>query len=139
MLNRIAIFTALCALSLTGCNGPKEDCEGSFKSYQSLLEGQSWSGIYELLTPEFKRKIKVEAYEQLMKEEWGPTHSFKWDVQNVGASAKVCIVNGNMKYTWKVRGKNPEDRDEYFAFTFRKQPDGKWYMEHPGDEKIGGF
>lgn len=139
MSKHIIGFSLLGALLLAGCNGPKEDCLGSFKSYKSMLESQDWEGLHEMLTPEHKRKFPLAKFKRGMAELWGPTHSFDWKLNNVSETAKVCIVNGLMEYTWKVRGKAPEDHEEYFAFTFKKQADGKWYIEQPGAEKVAGW
>ncbi len=139
MRKQITWISLIGALLLAGCNGPKSDCAGSFKSYQNMLESQDWEGLYELLTPEHKKKFSMKNYLAGMTEVWGPTHSFDWRLNLLTETGKVCIVNGMMEYTFKIRGKEPEDRDEYFSFTFRQQADGKWHIEQPGAEKISGW
>jgi hypothetical protein len=59
---------------------------------------------------------------------------------NTSLSGKLCIVNGELSYVIKIRGKEPQSIDnDYFSWTFRQQNDGKWYIEVPGMEKVGGF
>ena len=93
--------------SLAACNGPKEKCEGSFKSYFSMIEGQDFSGMYEMLTPKFKKKVKsVEHFSAAMLEQWNGTYGFSKKVDSITESADgICIARGSMSYTWRVRGK----------------------------------
>lgn len=139
MSKRIIWFPLVGALLFAGCNGPKDSCEGSYKSYVSMLEGKDWEGIHGLLTPAHKKKFALSTYSRAMEELWGPTKGFEWRLNTLSETKNVCIVNGMMEYTWKVRGKEPEDREEYYSFTFRKDGDGKWYIEAPGAEKVAGW
>ena len=139
---RMRLALALVALFLAACNGPKEKCEGSFKSYFSMIEGQDFAGMYEMLTPKFKKKVKsVEHFSAAMLEQWNGTYGFSKKVDSITESADgICIARGAMSYTWRVRGKEAEAHDdEFFSWTFRKERDGKWYIELPGYERISGY
>ena len=131
----------LAVLALAACNGPKESCEGSFKSYFSMIEGQDYEGMYEMLTPEFKKKVKsLERFSAAMNEQWQGTYGFSKKVDNIAESGNVCIARGLMSYTWRVRGKEAEPHDdEFFAWTFHKQKDGKWHIDLPGYERVSAF
>lgn len=139
---RMRLALAFAALSLAACNGPKETCAGSFESYFSMLEDHDYEGMYEMLTPEFKKKVRsVEGFSRAMNEEWFGTHGFSKKVDNVAETAGgVCTARGVMSWTWRVRGKEAESYDDvFFAWTFRRQKDGKWYIDLPGYEKITAF
>jgi ketosteroid isomerase-like protein len=107
-------------------------------SYYSLLKGHNWDGVYELLTPEHKKKIgSPEKVATVMAPTWNPTHSFSIKVNQVVETGPLCVASGALWYTYKVRGALPEvTEDEYFSWTLRKQADGKWYIELPGSEKV---
>lgn len=136
-----AALSALAVLVLAGCNGPKDTCEGSFKSYYSLLKGHDWEAMYELLTPSFKKKAGSPAnLVPYMEEDYAGSKSFSLNDVNIQEGGDTCIVNGGLNYTIKKRGENPYDiSDEYFSWTFRRAQDGLWYIELPGSEKITGF
>jgi hypothetical protein len=132
----------IAVLALTGCKGAKDSCEESAKSYYSLLTDHNWSGIFEMLTPEFKKKVgTAERLDAHMGEIYKGTKSFSVNFQNFGESKTgVCIVNGTLSYTIRLRGQNPVPiDDEYFAWTFKKGRDGLWYIDLPGEEKLMGY
>lgn len=133
-----ALFAA--ALALAACNGPKETCEGSMNSYYALLKSHDWDGAYEMLTPEYKRKLTADRYARGMEEEWLGSKGFSLKVGNISESRGACYANGGISYTVKIRGKEPVDYDnEYFSWIFRKQADGKWYIEMPGMERVSAY
>lgn len=137
-----AVFVvAAAALALAGCNGPKGDCEGSYKSYRSTLEGQDWDGMYELLTPEHKKMVRSpKGLERGLSEMWAGSKSFTFKTMNINeTTAGVCTVQGEMSWTTKIRGQLPYDSETYFSWTFKKGKDGLWYIELPGKEKISGY
>ena len=126
-------------LALAGCDGPKDTCEGSFNSWHSCLKGHDWECSYELLTPEFKRKVgSSKKLARAMESDWFGSKSFKFNVYNVAETkAGVCTANGSMNYTVKIRGESPHDfNDVYFSYTFHLEKDGLWYIDLPGAEKL---
>lgn len=135
-------LAAAAALGLCACNGPKEDCEGSARSFYNLLKGHDWEDLHGMLTPEFKRKHQsVERFSTGMEAIWLGTKDFsvRWNTISP-TRERVCIANGEMSYTTKIRGKDPVDTvDEYFSWTLRQGSDGRWYVEMPGEEKISGY
>ncbi len=135
------LFLAACALSFAACNGPKDTCEGSYNSYYSMLKGHDFEGIHEMLTPEFRQKYSpVEKYVKWMDGYWGPTKDFSLRVGQINESGSTCLANGELNYIYRKRGENPvEHSGEYFSWVFKKQPDGKWYIEQPGQEKLSGY
>ncbi|HEY3452147.1 MAG TPA: hypothetical protein VGK67_37735 [Myxococcales bacterium] len=132
---------AAASLVLAGCNGPKSDCEGTYKSYCNTLEGQDWDGMYELLTPEFKKKVhSAKGLERGLSGTWKGTKSFTFKTINVNETkAGVCTVQGEMSWTTKIRGELPYDSENYYSWTFKQGKDGLWYIELPGSEKISGY
>jgi hypothetical protein len=136
--------SALALLALTACNGPKDSCEGTYNSYVACMKGHDWECVFELLTPEFKRKAGNPKRVAIAMEEgqWlKGSKSFKVNVFDIAETkAGICTARGTMSYTIKNRGENPRDvKDEYFAWTFRLEKDGLWYMELPGSEKLQAF
>ncbi|MGC4114146.1 MAG: hypothetical protein QM765_05880 [Myxococcales bacterium] len=129
------------SLALAGCNGPKSDCEGTYKSYCSTLEDQDWDGMYELLTAEHKKMVHSgKGLERGLAQLWKGAKSFKFKAININETkAGVCTVQGEMKWTTKVRGELPYDSETYFSWTFKQAKDGLWYIELPGKEKISGY
>jgi hypothetical protein len=140
MRRNLLLALCLASLALTACNGPKETCQGSFESYWSYLKSHDWEGAYEMLTPQYKNKITLDRYIAGMEEEWAGSKNFSMTVSNLSESAAGCFVNGGISYNVKIRGQQPYRVDgEYFSWIFRKQKDGKWYIELPGMEKVGAF
>ena len=135
------ILFAATGLVLAGCNGPKSDCEGTYKSYRSTLESQDWDAMYELLTPEFQKKVRSSAnLGRVLGANWKGSKSFGFTTYNVNeTNAGICTVQGEMKWTTKIRGELPYDSDTYFAWTFRQGKDGLWYIELPGSEKVTAY
>jgi ketosteroid isomerase-like protein len=140
MRTRLALCL-LAVLASAGCHKPKDTCEGSFNSYFNAMKGKDWSAMYALLTPKYKKKARSpEFFSSFIQEEWGPAKNFDLNVMGIVPSGDLCIVNGTMDYTIKIRGKEPVDYDdEYFSWTFRRERDGLWYIELPGEEKLTGF
>ena len=138
---RFGIVVAAAGLVLAGCNGPKSTCEGSYKSYCNTLEGADWEGMYELLTPEFKKKARsAAAMNRVMSDVWKGAKSWSFKTQNVNETKEgFCTVQGEMKWTVKIRGALPYDESTYFSWVFKQQKDGLWYIELPGHEKITGY
>jgi len=135
-------FVVVAVLFLAGCNGPKDSCQGSTDSFFSIIKGHDWDTMFELLTPEHKRKVGNAArLNAFMEDIYKGTKNFKVSYQNVAETKTgVCVVNGTMSYTIKIRGENPVDiNDEYFSWTLKKGRDGLWYIDIPGEEKIGGY
>lgn len=135
----LAVAAAAC---FSSCNGPKEDCEGSARSYFSLLKSHDWDGIHAMLTPPSKHKHPdPDRFASVMGEIWMGTKDFsvKWNTISP-TRERICIANGLMSYTTKIRGKDPVDTvDEYFSWTLRLGSDGRWYMDLPGEERISGY
>jgi hypothetical protein len=133
---------ATAAACLVGCNGPKDTCEGSANSFYGTLRGHDWDTMHRMLTPEFKHKFaKVDRFTYAMENIWLGSKSFsvKWNTVSE-TRERVCIANGLLSYTVKIRGQESKDtKDEYFSWTFRKGNDGLWYAELPGQERIGGY
>lgn len=139
---RASALAALAATCLAGCNGPKDSCQGSYDSYCSMLKGHDWDGMFQMLTAEHKKKAgRPERLAAFMEDSFKGTKDFSFNLQTLSESQTgVCVANGFMSYTIKLRAKNPEDvKDEYYSWTFRLARDGKWYMELPGEEKISGY
>lgn len=136
----LAITAAACVVSR---GGPKDTCQGSFESYFGALKGHDWSGVWELLTPELKKKVgSPERLASAMEEVWVGAKGFSYSLDTVSqTNVGVCIANGTMSYKIKLQGHDTVDyNDEYFSWTFRQNPvDGKGYIELPGSEKISGF
>jgi len=137
----LGIVLAAACLVLVGCNGPKSDCEGTYKSYKNTLEGHSWDTMYELLTPEFKKMVRSpENMARVLGENWKGSKDFSFSTMNVNETTSgVCTVQGEMKWTTKIRGELPYDSETYFSWTFRQGKDGLWYIELPGSEKITAY
>ena len=136
------VVVAAAAACLGGCSGPKERCEGSAKSFFSTLRGHDWETMYRILTPEFKHKFQnADRFTRAMENFWLGSKGFSVKWNNIFETReRVCIANGLMSYTVKIRGQSAKDiRDEYFSWTFRRGNDGLWYAEMPGQEKIGGY
>jgi len=135
-------FVVLAALGLLACNGPKDTCQGSVDSYWSLFKAHDWEGIYEMLTPEYKKKVgSAEQLASALDENWKGGKSYTMELDNVVATASgVCIANGNMNYIWRLRGENPKEfNNQYFSWTFHLLKDGKWYIDLPGEERLSGY
>ena len=135
---------ALCLLALlvaAGCYRPKDTCEGSFESFYSAIKADDWDATYEMLTAAHKKKVRSkEVWAQYMASDWGRAKSFSLHLNNIAPSGNVCIANGTMDFVFKERGKEPETvKDYYFSWTFRREADGKWYVEIPGQEKLQGY
>ncbi len=130
------------AAAFLGCNGPKETCEGSAKAFYGTLRGHDWATMHQMLTPEFKHKFnRVDRFAEVMEYNWLGSKSFsvRWNTISE-TRERVCIANGQLSYTVKIRGENPVDTtDQYFSWTFRRGNDGLWYAEVPGQEKVGGY
>jgi len=135
------LMVAAAGFTLAGCNKPKKDCEGSYKSYQHALDGHDWDAMYELLTPEFQKKTRsADRFGRVMEQNWQGAKSFRFTTDNVAETKSgVCTVQGDMKWTTKIRGASAYDTEEYFSWTFRQGKDGLWRIELPGSEKISAF
>jgi hypothetical protein len=136
------VLAASVAGALSACNGPKETCEGSARSFYSLLKGHDWSGLHEMLTPEFRQRWnKVDRFSEAMEAVWLGSKDFSVKWNTIGETReRVCVVNGQLTYTIKIRGQEPRTTsDEYFSWTLRQGTDGRWYAELPGQEKISGY
>ncbi|MBI5549577.1 MAG: hypothetical protein HY901_37300 [Deltaproteobacteria bacterium] len=137
-----AVFMLLAAFALGACRGPKSDCEGSYESWTGSMAAHDWDSAYELLTPEFKKKVgspkRMAAY---MEDSWKGSKSFEFSPFDIAeTNAGVCTARGEMRYTVKIRGELPKDHEQvYFSYVFRQEKDGLWYIELPGNERIQSF
>lgn len=138
---RFGIVVAATGLFLAGCNGPKDTCEGTYKSYTNTLTGADWEGMYELLTPEHKKIARnPETMVRVMSDRWLGAKNWSIKTINVNETKEgFCTVQGEMSWTVKTRGRNPFDQSTYFSWVFKQQKDGLWYIELPGQEKITGY
>jgi len=128
------------ALAATGCNGPKETCEGTVKSYFSTLKSQDFEAMYPLLVPEHRAKFSsVERFQRAMGKLWEGSKDFKLGVAEISEGSNTCIARGMLKYTIKVMGSEARDYDDYVSWTLQKGKDGLWYIQLPGLEKVGAF
>lgn len=139
------IFLAL-ALSfiLSGCGGAKKSCKKSAESYFSLLSGNSWDSLYNMLTEEHKKQIgSKKRFEFFMEEilEYKGSKSFRLKKLDAYPGKDSCNVQILYDYAIKVRGQNEKDIKGFSeTLIFKKSStDQRWYLEIPGASALAGF
>jgi hypothetical protein len=134
-----ALLTGLSLLS-SGCNGPKDSCEGTIDSFAGCINGQDWECFPPLIWADHRKKFPDRVIQAWANQEYLGDKHFKWTKVDAAVSGDVCIVRTLASWTWKIRGKNPEDHtDEYSSYTLHRQADGNWYIEIPGASKLGSY
>jgi hypothetical protein len=133
------IAAAGLAVALTGCHGPKSDCEGTMQSYAALIDGNSWDDIPDLVYPPQRTKLGDGAIRGWTAANYQGATSFEFTHLDAAVSKDVCFATTVAKWRQKIRGQNPVVfDDEAFTFTLHLI-NGTWYMEMPGAAKVGAY
>jgi len=136
---RHLICLVLVAAFMGGCRGPKDDCEGTVHSYESIIDGQHWDDYPDIVYPPLRKKYGDRNIRNWVAVFYEGAQKFKFTAVNATVSKDVCLVQTQSSWYKKIRGQNPESiDDEYNAYTLHLV-DGKWYMELPGAAKLQAF
>ena len=132
-------FAALAALCLSGCNGPASTCEGTLNSYASCVNKQDWECFVPLIWAPHVKKAGAKQIKEVFQDNFFGYKNFRWTVMQPVETKDLCLARTTSSWTYKIRGKNPEDHnDEFDSFTLHRV-DGLWYMEMRGMSKISAF
>jgi hypothetical protein len=138
-MTRVGVLSL--ALACAGCNGPKDNCEGTLNSYAGCINGQDWDCILELMHPAERAKYGDRKIKGMMMNNWFGTKNYKWKYlqADTAKAGDICVARTIARWDTKVRGKKEVTTDDY-GDTFTLHPkDGVWYIDVPGSQKIGGF
>ncbi len=131
-------------LILPACGGAKKSCQKSAESYFSLLSGNSWNSIYDMLTEAHRKQIgSKKRFAYLMEEvfEYKGSKNFRLRALNAYPGKDSCNVQISYDYSVKLRGQNEKEyKGNVETLIFKRSPaDRKWYLEIPGASDLSGF
>lgn len=148
MLKSKKMFLGMMLMSalfiLPGCGGAKKTCKKSAESYFSMLSSSNWSGIYNMLTEEHRKKIgSKERFAFFMEEILEFKGSKKFTLQNLAPYPGKDSCNVQIEYTYWVKLMGQDETEHpgnVETLIFKKSPaDKKWYLEIPGASDLSGF
>ena len=127
------------ALAVGGCHGPKSDCEGTMRSFEAIIDGNSWDDFPGVVYAPLRKKFGDKHISRGIAEYYEGARSFKFTGIQTSVSKDVCFAQTTATWTQKIRGHNPNTySDEYYSYTLHLV-DGKWYMELPGTGKLSAW
>lgn len=131
-------------LILPGCGGAKKNCQKSAESYFSLLSGNSWNSIYDMLTEAHRKQIgSKKRFAFFMEEvlEYKGSKKFRLKSLNAYPGKDSCNVQISYDYAIKLRGQNEKEIKGFSeTLIFKRSPkDQRWYLEIPGASEMAGF
>ncbi|MBS2029221.1 MAG: hypothetical protein JST54_15065 [Deltaproteobacteria bacterium] len=136
---RHLLCCALLAGSLVGCWGPKDDCEGTMRSFESIVDGNHWDSFPDIVHPPLRKKYGDLNLTRWVGGYYEGARSFKFTSLQASVAGNICLCQTTSTWTQKIRGHEAETfADEYNAYTLHLI-DGKWYMELPGSAKVQAF
>lgn len=121
-----------------GCHGPASSCEGTMKSFASIIDGNSWDDLPAIIYQRDRKKFGDRAIKKWVASTYNGAKSFEFSYLNATVTGEMCQAQTTSKWHWKIRGKNPEDFSDDFTYLLHNV-DGKWYMELPGTSKVQGW
>lgn len=137
MRHRLPLLALL--LACAGCHGPKSDCEGTVASFASIIDGNSWDDLPDLVYPPQRAKLGDRAISAWAAGNYQGATSFKFTKIDAQVSKDICFASTLSTWRQKIRGQNPSVfEDEAFTLTLHNV-NGTWYMEMPGASKLGAY
>ena len=143
MKRRLIPLGALAGLLLatSGCNTPKDSCEGTLDSFKGCINAQDWQCICDLMHPAERKKFTDRRIRGMFAEDWFGVHSYRWTFMqaDTAKSGDVCVARTKAAWTKKIRGKAAEDVKDWGDVYTLHPIDGLWYIDVPGSQKLSGY
>ena len=121
-----------------GCHGPSSSCEGTMKSYASIIDSNSWDDLPGIIYAPERKKYGDRAIVKWVSRNYNGAKSFKFKYLAAVETGETCQAQSISQWHWKVRGKVAEDNSDEYTYLLHRV-DGKWYMELPGTSKVQGW
>jgi hypothetical protein len=132
-------FAMLLMLSPVACRGPKSTPEDSMDSYISAYGSQDIDALLALTPPDQVKKYGVKTLTAFYTDRTHGIQHLSAKIQVTSTGDHTAQASTSQSWTYRVRGKNPEEHEDEYQAYLLTEIGGKWYVGIPDDAKVQPF